>query len=139
VTKQAGGSSSSVSKASYIAKADAICSSYFPRIQRAIHAKQRAQASGNLHHFKQDLADFVSASGQTLTRLEQLPRPSDDAATLTQMFDKWDQGQSLASNELQSVQNGDMAGASALRNQSNSALEQGNGIATAYGFKVCNH
>jgi hypothetical protein len=132
-----GGAPSGSKQSSYIARADAVCRRYLPRIQ-ALEKKAEAAATGGDYGAAGDsFARGVAESEREVAALRSLPAPDGSQAVLNRMYAGFEEANRLFRSSIGDLRSGDVNAFNSLGDQARLASNRSKRIAIGFGFEVC--
>lgn len=128
-----------VSKAAYIAKADAICTDFKKKVQ-PLSDQLRGARPRNAKEFENAAKVFqqvVDEARAELAAIQRLTPPPGDEAAIKGWLDAGKQSQVLGQSFVTTLESGDKQKISAITSRGNSASARARSLAARYGMKVC--
>jgi hypothetical protein len=126
-----------LSKADYIAQADAICEEEGPAIEEIRDQANRLEEKGAYAASADKGEELVAALEAQNERLDALPAPAADQAILEQLADARDQRLAFTERLIPAMNDQEFAQVEALAAEIDSVDDKQEGISVGYGFKVC--
>ena len=126
-----------LSKAEFIAQADAICGDTKPKTDPLIDQAQAASDAGDYEKAADLFDQAVQISKAGADRIEALPEPAIDKNALQRVDDLRAQGIALIERVSDALRDQDFARVTELGDEIKSIDDESDGIELGYGFKVC--
>jgi hypothetical protein len=123
-----GGEDAGLSKAEFIAEADAICAVQQEQLD-AVTALQDPERE----------SERVAISEKTLDDLRALPPPQGDEAAVDEIFSGFERSTALTADYVDARRAGDADAADAAMSDAGVVLAEAVSAAGQYGFKTCTH
>jgi hypothetical protein len=126
-----------LTKPEYIAQADEICGETRPKTDALIDQANDAIDRSDYEQAADLLDRTIEIARPAEERLAALPKPSGDEEILNRLDDSRDQGIALIERLSDAIRNNDSARFESLTAEITSVDDEGDGISTGYGLKVC--